>query len=299
MSKQFGESERRIKNLFAKGTNFTWNGKTFEVEVSGKPVCSSGEPKTDIYILAFNRNTNEKLELKISFKQENAEFLENKTTAERAENLFGEHWQDIICDSINTMINQFETKPLIFKEGKGRTEKGSITLGWKFELLNVQSGNLSGRINLTPRQLIDVYAGTTLSQDKRNAIVDEMRITDSGVANYILFDSVYIDTIDDVLENIVSINKYVDENPYIYFACKALNYRSFKCKYDGNRPLAVYVDWSIVNGKLHPTIVYDNPLKIRGDYVANKLISSMRALNIKTTDDITRNILTDSSKIYG
>lgn len=48
------------------------------------------------------------------------------------------------------------------------------------------SGQLSERIDLTRQQVIDVYAGTNLSEDKRNAYVNDVIIEDSGVANFIL-----------------------------------------------------------------------------------------------------------------
>lgn len=299
MAKYFGESERRIKSLFQVGSIISWNGRHFQVELSGKPVCSSGEPKTDIYVLLTDTYSRERHEVKISFKQKNAEFIENKTNAQRAESILGINWKDIICSSTQSIMSAFDNKPLIFRKGSGRTKKGAITLGWKFELLNVKSGNLSGRMNLNHSQLIDVYSGTSLPEDKRNSLVNDKKIPNSGVANYIVFSDVEINSAVDVLNNLISIEDYVSYNPNMYFACKALNYRSFEDKYDGDRPLAVYVDWGIVDGKLNPTLKYDNPLIIRGNEVAGKLMHALNALNIQTTDDIFDNMVTDTSKICG
>lgn len=86
--------------------------------------------------------------------------------------------------------NDFQKRPLIYK-GKGSTDKGAITLGWKFELLNVKSGQLSEKIDLTRQQVIDVYADTNLSEDKRNAYVNDVIIKDSGVANFIIVGKEY------------------------------------------------------------------------------------------------------------
>ena len=79
----FGAAERRILKFISKGTEFVFNGKGYTVMLSGKPTCHKGEPKTDIYILA--ESCEDEVEIKISYKKENADFIENKMSAERAE----------------------------------------------------------------------------------------------------------------------------------------------------------------------------------------------------------------------
>ena len=116
---------------------------------------------------------------------------------------------------------------------------------------------------LTDEQVVDVYAGSNLSPDKKNASVCGQIIRDSGVANYILMDE-NVHSAQDVIDKMIPIREYVMMHPDIYFACKALNYRTFAEKWDGNRPLSVQV----------------------GDEVAERLIHYMRKLNIRTTDDI-------------
>lgn len=279
----FGDAERRILAYFQLGTKFNFKGKTFEVEESGKPTCPHGEPKTDIYILA--KSGSEKEEIKISYKKENADFLENKTNSERAEQLFGSNWRDVITSATRSIENQFKDKPVIYKEQKGRTEKGAITLGWKFELLNKPGGDLSGRMNLTTQQVYDVYAGTNLSAEKRDATVNGHTILNSGVADYILM----IDnasSAQDVINRMKSISEYITEHPNIYFACKALNYRTFHSKYDGDRPLSVQVDWKIIDGKLTHELIFDHPLEMNGNATAQRLLTCMRILAIKNTDSI-------------
>ena len=92
----------------------------------------------------------------------------------------------------------------------------------------------------------------------------------------------------------VSIKDYVHRHPEIYFACKALNYRSFEEKWDGNRPLAVQVDWKEINGKLVPRLIYDKPLLVNGNEIAGRLLAYMKELHIKTTNDMNEdNIGTD------
>lgn len=57
-------------------------------------------------------------------------------SADRAVQLFGEDWVNIIEQSTMAMSDRFEERMLIYKNKFKRTEKGAITLGWKFELLN-------------------------------------------------------------------------------------------------------------------------------------------------------------------
>lgn len=298
MAKDFGAAERRIGRIFAQGKVFTLNGSTYEILFSGKPTCKSGEPKTDIYCKAVCRKTNEEIELKISFKKKNADFLENKTSSKRAEQLLGASWSKIIKDATKAISDEFKEKPLIFKKKYGHTDNGAITLGWKFELLRVKSGDLSGSMNLSTEQIIDVYSGTNISDDKKNAMVNNTIIENSGIANYILWESDYTDDLQAIVDNLVSIEAYVEQHSEVFFACKALNYRTFRNKYDGNRPLSVYVEWSAVNGKLTPRLVFDEPLLRGGNYAADKLLDAMKALEIKTTNDINSDNVSDPSVIY-
>lgn len=297
MPATFGDAERHILSLFDVGTTFTYDNLGYTVTKSGKPTCGKGEPKTDIYIAAEDVHHNI-AEFKISFKKQNADFLENKTNAERAEQLFGSDWKNIISNATSALQEEFLSRMLIYKEKLGRTDKGAITLGWKFELLNVESGQLSGNMQLTREQIIDVYAGTNLKGDKRDAIVNGEQIPFSGVANYILFENTPVKTPQEAVDSLITIEDYVDSHPDVYFACKALNYRTFREKYDGNRPLAVYVDWSANNGKLGYEIQFDTPLEQGGDYAYARLKAAMDKLGVKNTDDLNDDNVEDPSKIH-
>lgn len=282
----FGDAERRILAFMAEGTKFVFQGKNYKVTLSGKPTCHKGEPKTDIYISA--KSASDEIEIKISYKKENADFIENKMSAERAEQLFGEDWADIIEQSTTAIREKFDERILIYKNKFKRTEKGAITLGWKFELLNKNSGELSGKMLLTEEQVIDVYAGGNLADDKRNAMVAGKIIENSGVANYILMDE-DVHSAQDVIDKMVPIKEYVMMHPDIYFACKALNYRTFAEKWDGDRPLSVQVNWYAKDNKLVPELVYNKPLIVKGNEMADRLLFYMKKINIKTTDDIDEN----------
>lgn len=266
MARNFSDSERYIKKLFSKGNRFTYNGNNYEVILSAKPTCSKGEPKTDIYVLVNELQSNFQKELKISVKKSNADFLENKISDKRAAEILGQDWKYIVNVCTMLLESKFKEKPLIYRNKKGKTNKGSITLGCKFELLNKPGGELSNKIALSKKQIIDVYSGTNLSDDKKNAFINGTIVPDSGVASYLLIGNTELyNTAQDIINDIVPITTYVESHPNIYFSCKALNYRTFEKKFDGNRPLCVFIDWNIKEGKLHPTFRFDAPLVTRGN----------------------------------
>ncbi|HRX15922.1 MAG TPA: hypothetical protein P5123_06385 [Spirochaetota bacterium] len=291
MSKIFGDSEKYILKNLNIGNIFIYGNEKYIIRKSGKPTCSSGEPKTDIYIQASNlSNSKIDIEIKISYKQNNADFLENKMTAKRAKQILGPDWKKIIIKSTKKLQKEFKKRPLIYKDKHKKTARGCFTLGWKFELLLVKSGNLSYELELSQEQVHDIYSGKNLSADKKDSLVNGEQILNSGIANFILKGDVssYKNT-QDIIDNIIIIDKYIQENPNIYYACKALNYRSFKDKWDGPRPLAVYVNWTRKRNKLHSEIIFKSPLSVNGNLVANQLKNVLMEMNIKNTNDITNN----------
>lgn len=281
----FGQAERDVQSYFEIGQVVRFNGQSWSVQNVGKPTCGNGEPKTDIYILLKSESSEEIREIKISYKKSNADFVENKIKADRAEMIFGNNWAKIIQSSTTNIRSRFLDKNLIFKKRKGKTVNGSITLGWKFELVNRLNGELSGQVNLTTAQLLDIYLGNNLDEEKKNASVNGVIIPNSGVANYILIGDDFSSP-EEVLNKIVPLDKYVENNPNIYFACKALNYRSFEDKFDGDRPLAVQVKWEVINGKLTHKLIFDKPFQCNGNKVVEQLKQCLIDLGIQSTDDL-------------
>lgn len=299
MARNFSDSERYIKELFCTGTTFTNSNKHYEVILSDKPTCSKGEPKTDLYILVNELESNTRKELKISVKKSNADFLENKIGDERALAIFGQDWKYIITACTLQLEDKFRNKPLIYKRKKGKSNAGSITLGWKFELLNKSSGELSNKIALSKKQVIDVYSGTNLPTDKKNALINGNRVPNSGIANCLFIGNTELyNTAQDVINNIIPITTYVESHPDIYLACKALNYRTFEQKFDGDRPLCVFIDWNIKDDKLAPNIRFDAPLVTCGNSIASKLLTALNTLNINTTNDITLQNVSSTDFVY-
>lgn len=277
----FSDSERRLIQLLEVGSKFHFDGVEYTVSApSCKPTVAKGECKTDVYVQTTSEYGDNVF--KISVKQKNADFLENKMKHDRAVEIFGEKADEIIMRATESIRDQFAKTPIVYFSKKGHTDAKSITLGWKFEFVNKDGGNLSASMRLSHQQIMDVYSGTTLPKDKKDAIVNGKVIENSGIANYILIVNQEEDlTIADFENSLQTIKHFVDtEHPTIYFACKALNYRLVRDKWDGDRPLSVYVDWQLKNGKLHSTLKFDRPLTIKGNEVGNNLRNILKELNI-------------------
>ena len=168
-------------------------------------------------------------------------------SADRAEQLFGEDWVNIIEQSTMAISDRFEERMLIYKNKFKRTEKGAITLGWKFELLNKNSGDLSGKMLLTEEQVIDVYAGSNLADDKRNAMVSGQVIENSGIANYILMDE-NVNSAQDVIDKMVPIKEYVKMHPDIYLQENGMETDHFRFKYIGmQKTINLFRNWCMIN----------------------------------------------------
>lgn len=303
MSPNYRELEDRILSLLSVGKQFIFNGITYKVIISGKPRATDGEPKTDVYIKAEEiNNSAQKTEFKLSIKKKDADFLGNKISAETAISIFGDQWQSIICNSIIKNIRQkIEQRKLIYKKKYGKTNAGSICLGWRLDIMNKISGDLSGELVLTNGQKYEILTGENSSEDKKNSLINNEIIEDSGIANYMIDNIVLND-----LENVDQIAQYckVINNDYaadlsMFFALKALNYRSFDCKWDGDRPLAVAINWSVEENKLKPKIIFDEPLVIKGNQMAQNLKRSLEQIRVKNTNELnTDNVHNYSQIVY-
>jgi hypothetical protein len=289
MAKTFSKTERGILNLCTPGKIFDFEGSKYKIIRSGKPMPSlGGECKTDVYIQVENLFDNSIREFKISIKQTNADFLENKITKDRALQIFGPQFSEIIIISIEKLREYFESEDLIFFESKGKTEAKSIKMGWRFELFLSKQGNKSERMSLNNEQKIDVFAGTNLSKDKKDSIVTGEVIPNSGVANFVLVvdETSEISTnLGEYLEQLIPIELFAKENE-IFFGCKALNYRAGKKKgkkWEGDRSLSVYVEWNLSSeNKLSGGLTFSKPLEITGNQIGEKLNQILNQIGIKS-----------------
>ena len=284
----FGQAERNICSLFKAGEEFCFDGCRYVTKFSGKARTAHGEPKTDIFIRAVRVGTvNQIKDFKISYKKTNADFLENKMNASRAEGLFGPQWAQILKTATTSIQDRFLDRPRIYPYKYGKTEAGAITLGWKFEFVRRAAGDLYGEVKLDDAQKIDVYSGRRLPEDKRNASVNGEIIQNSGVAEYILSID-RIGSAQDAINHLARVDEFAPQQR-IYFACKALNYRTLhnppKC--DGDRPLAVQVEWYINRaGQLDSRLEFNNPLTSNGYAMRDKLRDAMAKIGARSTKDL-------------
>jgi len=289
----FIEAEEVVRKFFPKGTTFDYEGEEYMVIDSGKPLPQKGkgEPKTDIYVCAQSEGTTK--EFKISYKKKNADFLENKMKSDRAEQIFGANWKEIIEENTKRISDRFEETPVLFLDQRKKTEPGSMTLGWRFELFNKLQGGLSGKMeNLTRDQVYEVYAGKKLEERKRNAKVNGKVIPNSGTADYILVTD-EVESAQDIINRMQPIGEYIDENPDIYYGCKALNYRSKKKKMEGNRALSVQVDWHVEDEKLSIDIEYEKPLMRDGKQMKAAVETCLKLLQKKDATEFDSKELED------
>lgn len=295
----FGATEHDITNLFPVGQKFNYDGHQYIVIKSGKPKPPRGECKTDTYVLAKDESGSER-EFKISIKQPNAEFLENKMKLERAKEIFGDNAQNIISKALEPIKTNFEEDKFVCVKKYKRSAAKTIKLGWKFELLKKDGGRKAGKIELTEDQKWNIYAGTNLSKEKKDCKVNDEIIQNSGVANMFLIAAPGDNTLDVILPKLITMEEFIRKAPStVYFACKALNYRLEDGKWDGDRPLAVYVQWDVVDGKLEGKLVMDKPLEVKGNEVGERVkhLVDGYGINKDNFEEIAK-YLSDNTTIY-
>ncbi|WLR60172.1 DNA cytosine methyltransferase [Guptibacillus hwajinpoensis] len=302
------ELENRIIAVFKEKDKFEWNKKIYDLKIVGKPRPQSigGECKTDVYIRGSNDF--DIIEFKISVKTKKTnEFQENKINQERAENIFGTNYNEKIIKLAKSLHNKFMKTPLIFaKKPKGNATENSITLGWKPEI-STKERNLSIRLDFSEKEIREkIYKGINIEERKKHSIVNGQIIKNSGIAEYIIFSELEdINCIEDVLSNMELIDN-MDIKP-IYLIFTANNYRSEKevdpkepesNSTDGKRPICVWVDWKVLNGKLNRTINYSDLGVYTGYHFKPLLKEQLNKLNVIHPKEISPDQLRDPSVLF-
>ena len=283
----YKDTEESILELFKESKEFIFEKYKYEIIDIGKPrpANNSGECKTDIYILTKNLSTCLPREFKISIKQTNADFLENKMSLERAIEFFGEDAKDVMIKSIKSIKESFFSDKLIYFKKHKRTDEKCLKIGWRFDLLDKKGGDKSGLLVLTDEQKVDVYSGSNTNIDKKNSIVNGSVVRNSGVANFILIVDDTDEELDFYINNLKSIEEFAITQD-IYFACKAINYRSKHDKWDGDRSLSVFIKWSLVNKILFAEFVMDKPLEVKANIIGYNIRDILNKLNISSENFI-------------
>lgn len=277
----FGDAERNIQRLLAIGQSFVLSGVDYIIRKSGKPTCSKGEPKTDIYVLAESKDRALLVEIKISFKKENADFIENKTNSERAELLLGPNWKELIIEATRSVASSFENKKLIYKVKGGRTEEGSITLGWKYELLNKSGGELSGVVDLTRDQVIEggVIMNKVNIKDSQNFITSKYHIEK-------IMNCISLDEKDNIFEIGAGKGHFTAELVKRCNFVTAIEIDSKLCEVTRNK-LLNYPNYQIVNDDiLKFTFPSHNPYKIFGSIPYNISTNIIRKIVFESSATI-------------
>ena len=285
-------AEIRVRNALKKIKTFELNSSKYKIIQLSKPTVSGGggETKTDIYIKAKNRSNGNEEEIKISYKRQSFSFVENKIKSHRAEAIYGKEWSEIICEQINEIRDNFLAKPLIYFESTGHTERGSFTLGWRYEMEH--NGKRKLQVKVKQDIAAQVWKNKGAQARYRDGIVDGEKIPFSGMPNFSLtIEPDDVKTADDVFRNLVSMDELIQTHGNITAAFLAQNYRSHKQKQEGNkRHLGVWINWKIVNGKLDCEYVFDKPLEMESRPRLENLKDCLKELGI----DLERNFNIDS-----
>lgn len=264
--KAYGQLEEHIINVFQQDRLFTYRNKLYEVITVGKPrpQGSGGECKTDVFVRGKEQGTDHIEDIKISVKNDNKEFMGNKLKKEDVEAYLGSKWEEILIEATTSLKESFENRVLLYASGKYPTKPNSVTVGWKLEIAD-RPRALSAKIPLTNQQIRDcVYKGIDLSEEKKNSVVNDEVIINSGVADYLITTSIdEITSANDVIEQMELIDDADIGETYFIFT--ANNYRTDKDKADGPRSLAVRIEWECKNGKMIPNYHYNQPLQYTGE----------------------------------
>ena len=242
------KEEERLIELLKEGTKILYREQERTIILCGRPIYHSGEGKTDIYVLLDDGT-----ELKISVKQSNADFLQNKITKKWYDDNIGDY--SILQNAINKLKPNFLKRQVFYPEKVGHIKKNSYTMGFRFDIINKSSGKFCTNLELTSAQKEEILYGINLPQEKRTVKVKDRLIKDSGVANCLLLNSESKTTAQEIIDSLSYAKDYKDE---MYATFRAVNYRMDEDKIDGDRALAVYVNW---NNLKEYEMIFDAPLK--------------------------------------
>jgi hypothetical protein len=256
---QYMQKENSVLGLFKEGEIVEYAGRSYSIKTADKPFAQDnrGEPKTDVYILLEDRMSGEEKEIKISYKSENYQFLENKMSGNRFREIFNKEETKAIMEllPLNDRVNrEFEisTSDLLNEETR-------LTLGYR---LDIMASDATGYMPITVSEetMAEILGGAKLEESKRNGVIHGEQVENSGVANYILVGDGF-ENANDALSKIIPISEYVkDESKrVIALAPKAVNMIPHRAKHfggdktkpwDGNRPLAIALSWTREGDKL-------------------------------------------------
>lgn len=307
---------------------FTYQGREVEAYIGGKPTQHRtandpypGNPKTDVYIGVRDvKNHAHTDAIKISVKKDDAKgkatFVENWVTAERAAVLFpgGENnYKKVIARCFNSLhYDALEENDATHYDGK---HGNGMKVGWNFFITMHPTGSLSGSFrNIIvdkdeQKALLDeVYAGTNLSEGKRNCTVgadsnglgfgDINLIENSGVANCMLHtDLNNVSTPQIIIDQLTDIPSRITEEQDLYFMFKGANAYDDQIT-NASSMVAIPIIWKVNEGAdyITPTLLCDESYVLEKtnrelwEHLKNE-IKTKQPGGVETINDIVENNL--------
>jgi len=280
----FSDSEKKLRKVIS-NTSFDWNGEKFTTTQAYKPSKQGthGECKTDCYVIATSESDAKQHEIKITYKKENSSFVENKIRNVRAETIFGDGWSEIIKNQINQIKEKFRDEPVFYVDDAippNRTKKGSIKLGWRYEM--EIKGNRTLRTPIEQDIAKYVWENKNGNQEFRNCVVNGKKIKNSGIPNFVLKKNAEkFDDVNDILPCLIPIEDIIKQGG-VTVAFTAQNFRPFLDDQGGGnkRHLSVPIDWSVKNGEANAELIFDKPLEFNSDIQEEKLKKVLDELDI-------------------
>lgn len=258
--KKYIETEQRILNLFPMGGTFSWENTTWTVLISGKPVAQhgGGEGKTDIYIRATNV-AGEIKEFKISLKMLSADFVENKISSSRMEQIAGPDWLRRYKPALEKLIIEVDSI-------KNPVVPSRITIGYRMDVFSTNKRRMLSNLPLTEREKYEAYAGANLSEPKLHSKVVGKIIDHSGAASHLLYDTPSLTSPESVLDSLLPIEQFVQSDEcQLYVGVGAVNYRKGG-KFERSRPLALRYEYFLdSSGKICHTLTCQNALTMKSN----------------------------------
>lgn len=227
--------EQKVRDIIKKEGHFKWQGDDYKVDFCEKPSVKSGEPKTDTFVRATNEKTNKKIDIKISTKKKNFGYVQNHPRQETLKEFYAGNHEKIIKKHVGSLKENLQKTPIIYFDSYGNVEKGSITLGWRYEILEESAKNNNKTRSLGVKIEKDVaklaWYGEGNSSDYLDAQVNGKVIVKSGMPDWILIaDAEDIITSENIFSNLKDIKEYAEKHSNLDATLQAHNYRMHRKK---------------------------------------------------------------------
>ena len=303
-------AEQNVRDILDH-SEFTYEDRRYKIITNAKPYP---ETKTDFYILAKDLTDETERVFKISYKKRSYSFIENKIQPHRIIMIYGKNWTDILQSQIsqrNTieeniywkkktpevhLADSFNNFPVIdFK-------KERIMLGWRYEIEQLDAPKTGTRFHsgmIKQDISSQVFWGDGCSDEMRDAIVNDVRIPNSGIPDFILIkDPEEIQNADDVFSNIENIREHAREHNEMRASFLSQYNRWLedknKWKTEGfSRVFAVWVEWNVIGGNLRGRPVLNQPLERPSGEVIQNLKNCLEEMNIPYEPDFDFELLRD------